>query len=135
MRIPRLARRPLIAVLAASLLLLAACSSANKPARPGGVFGTPPTVSALTQGSIAECVIHRGLLPVSVLNNQHNFARWYRNGRVYVNVAFGTWWSMNQGVVVRGRQLSAWALLTAQQQKLPAQLCGSTAIPSPRPSA
>jgi hypothetical protein len=38
------------------------------------------------------------------------------------------------GYFVKGKALDQWRDLTSQQGKLPVQLRGSTAIPSPRPS-
>ena len=134
MKTPPIARRPLIPALAASLLLLTAACSSGKPAQPGPDFGSPPLVSALTQASVVECAIHRGLIPPSVLNSQQNYFQWYRDRRVIINVAFGTWCSLEQDAVVKGRILRQWAAITASQRKLPLQLCGSTAIPTPHPT-
>lgn len=155
----RAARR--LAVLAACLAVatgtaLAGCSSGSSstagtpPASPGPVtsagsasghpasaspFGTPPDLSSLAYAALVECAIHRGLIPNPVLNAEHNFAQWYRNGQVIINGPLGQWWVQEKATVVKGKTLEEWEASIGQTQAMPAEVCGSTAMPSPVPTS
>jgi hypothetical protein len=135
MRIPRAARSLPAGAAAACLLLAAACSS-GAPEHPNPLVTTRlGYTNPLARASVVECALHRGLIPAAELGPSSRLSQWYRNGRVFSNTAFVNWWVMNQGgYFVKGKALDQWRDLTSQQGKLPVQLCGSTAIPSPRPS-
>jgi hypothetical protein len=137
MRIPRLIRRQLTAVLAASLLMLAAACSSGPQKTPNPLATTRlGDINFLAETSVVECALHRGLIPASALGPGSRLSQWYSHGRVINNRPFVLWWLMNQGAfAIKGKNLAGWRDLTSQRGKLPVELCGSTAIPSPRPSA
>lgn len=139
MRTPHVARCHLILALALGLALLTAACSGSKPdsasAKSAPNFGTPTQASPLAQAAVVECAIHRRLISASVLDSQHNYAQWYTGSRVTINGPFGRWWSLDQAAVIKGQTLRQWAETTAGQKKLPVQLCGSTAIPTPSPTS
>jgi hypothetical protein len=131
--------RPCLPALAALALALAVAACSSAPAKAPAThsatdFGTPPFVNALGEASLAECAIHRGLIPASVLNAKPGAAEWYHSGRVLANGHFATWWNLQQETMVKGKTLEQWGVLTTQHNKLPATLCGSTAVPTPSPS-
>jgi hypothetical protein len=132
-------RRPFLPVLTALGLALAVAACSSSPAKtpgshPSAAFGTPPFVNALGEASLTECAIHHNLIPASVLNADPGVTEWYRDGRVLANGHFATWWNLQQDTTVKGKTLEQWGVLTSQQKKLPATLCGSIAIPTPTPS-
>ena len=135
MRIRPLIWRLLAAVLAASLLVLAVACSSGPHKSPNPLVTTElGETNSLAQASVVECALHRGLIPASWLGPGSHLAQWYRNGRVIDNRLFVDWYLENSGTFLKGKDLDWWSGLVEQRGKLPVALCGSTAIPSPRPS-
>jgi hypothetical protein len=59
---------------------------------------------------------------------------WLRNGNIVITAAtqakFDSWYRANSGISVAGMTLSEWAKWAAANDKLPAQVCGSTVTAS-----
>jgi hypothetical protein len=128
-------RQVAFAVASACAVLAAACSSSGPSPRPQRIVNYAPIV--------AECALRRGLIPPGLLhprtvNGAVSFAdvsSWYRGGRVLDNPHFAEWWNTDHASVqVAGRALEYWADAAGSQQTVPAQVCGSTAMPTPAPS-
>jgi hypothetical protein len=120
--------------LAGCLLLASACSSTGTASSSPSPFGSPPLISVLGYSDLVECAIHRGLIQRSILNSEGDFSTWYLNGRIIADNDFAEWWNAEQETVIEGKTLEQWLMNTEQRQELPAQVCGTTAMPSPSPS-
>jgi hypothetical protein len=142
----RTTRRPVLLtawLTLATVTALTACSSGSPgsvseptptPTASASLFGTPPDLSPFAYAALVECAIHRGLIPDSVLNAEHDYADWYRDGQVIINGKLSQWWVQEKETVVKGMTLEDWEESIGQNQELPAQVCGSTAIPTPAPT-
>lgn len=141
---PRATRRAALAstIAACFLLAAAACSSGG----PGTGQSTPPnspgpsakpTYAEEQYGAIiTQCAIKRGLISRQQLKMAGfgDSSGWLRGGRVTVNPQFGHWWLTHYGIIwISGQTMEQWASTAAQQQQIPARVCGSTAMPSPSP--
>jgi hypothetical protein len=138
-----LKRNAALVALAGCLALVSACSSSGSPAQghaTSTIFGQPGYDSELARAALVECALHRGLITTSIMENPkltyppRNWSEWYADGRVTYNIDFANWWGANQLLVIAGDSLMDWATLIAKQQKLPAQVCGNSAMPSPSPT-
>jgi hypothetical protein len=133
-------RRPAV-ILAAGLMaaVLAGCTGSAKPtASPTGSAPTTlsPTDShalGLRYGDAPALLVQCGLSSGTI--KPPTGQPWYSNGKVLPLSGNGadshaaelsTWWDAHSGTVIAGKSLSDWQLLAAQQDALPAQVCGTS---------
>ena len=119
-----------LAVLAA-LAALAGCASSSGAS---GTSGSSGQLEAARQADapaiLVECVIERGSVLGSFTQSMVR-APWISADRVAITPAsapaFDAWYRAHDSVTVAGKSLSAWQRWPAQNDKLPAGVCGPDA--------
>jgi hypothetical protein len=137
-------RRERLPLLVAAFLLLTAtlagCSSGSSTAPKPAPDSTPATdARSVTAGPlIAQCAISAGIKAVTSSATAASAAdtsaglsksqQWLRGGQLVLTRDnygyFNGWYEGHAGVVVAGQSLGSWAQDAANQDKLPAALCG-----------
>jgi hypothetical protein len=121
-------RRLRLGFLYVGVLLLAACSSAARPASSPTPSSTDTyAYAASLEVPLVQCFIDHNLLPGDTYDKQS----WYHAGKVTGDAAFANWWKFMEGMVVDGKQLDVWTHDAAFSNQWPTSLCG----PEPSPSA
>lgn len=128
----RILDRCLLPTGAAILALAAACSAGGTEPKPRPSYDLPGYEVIITQ-----CMMNRHLVPAKYLHptGSGDVSQWFSGGRVIENGEFAAWWRYISGAfTVAGKIPDQWAYQAVQDQKIPAQVCGSPAMPSPAPS-
>jgi hypothetical protein len=82
---------------------------------------------------LVECMLSQGTLgrSDSIFSGPPS---WLRNGNIVITAAteakFNSWYRANSGISVAGKTLTEWAQWTAANDKLPAEVCGSSVTAS-----
>jgi hypothetical protein len=113
-------------VLAAVMLLAAACSSGRAP-KP-----QPRRTPFLYGLATTQCAIDRGLVPARYLKTGYGESYWLRGGRITPNAYFSDWWNNEMArIVIAGQTLEDWETGTEMRGRLQVQICGNKATPVP----
>ena len=122
---------------AAAVILLGcavtACSSGPPPVPSPTSSQAGQFRSSDAPALLVECMLSQGTLgrSDSIFSGPPG---WLRGGNVVITVAteakFNSWYRANSGISVAGMTLSQWAQWAAANDKLPAQVCGTTVTAS-----
>jgi hypothetical protein len=122
---------PGVPAAAAGLAVLAAltgCASSSSSSGASDKLEAERQADALA--ILVECVIERGSVLGSFTQSMLR-APWISADRVAITQAnapeFDAWYQAHDSVAVAGKSLSAWQQWTAQNNKLPAAVCGPDA--------
>jgi hypothetical protein len=119
---------PRVAAAVAGLAVLAAIAGCSSSSGSSGKLEAERQADA--PAILVECVIERGSVLGSFTQSMVR-APWISADRVAITQAnasaFDAWYGAHDSVMVAGKSLSAWQQWSAQNDKLPAAVCGPDA--------
>lgn len=122
------ARLPRVPVAVAGLAMLAAIAGCSSSSGSSGKLEAERQADA--PAILVECVIERGSVLGSFTQSMAR-APWISADQVAITQAsapqFDAWYRAHDSVAVAGKSLSAWQQWSAQNNKLPAAVCGPDA--------
>jgi hypothetical protein len=128
LRVNTTARSPRVTAAVAGLAALAAITGCSSSSGSSGKLEAERLADA--PAILVECVIERGSV-LGAFTGSMTRAPWISADRVAITQAnasaFDAWYQAHDSVKVAGKSLSAWQQWSAQNDKLPADVCGPDA--------